>query len=58
LDPFQYLLFTIGGILVWTWYTVVGDVALTGRGIWLRWASLAVAGLGAVMFAYTAGQLG
>jgi hypothetical protein len=54
LDPFQYLLVTISGNLVWAWCTVVSDVALTGRGIWMRWGSLAIAGLGAVMFAYTA----
>lgn len=54
LDPFQYLLVTLGGIMVWTWCTVISDVALTGRGVWLRWSSLAVACLGAVMFAYTA----
>ena len=29
-------------------------MALTGRSIWFRWGSLAMAGLGAVMFAYTA----
>jgi hypothetical protein len=57
LDPFQYVLVTIGGILLWTWCTVISDVALTGRGTWVRWGSLAVAGLGAVMFAYTASHL-
>ena len=57
LDPFQYLLITIGGILVWTWCTVITDVALTGRGIWLRWTSLVMAGFGALMFAYTARML-
>jgi hypothetical protein len=57
LDPFQYLLITIGGVLVWTWCTVITDVALTGRGIWLRWGSLVMAGLGALMFAYTARML-
>ena len=54
LDPFQYLLLTIAGIIVWTWCSVIGDMALTGRGVWIRWGSLAMAGLGAVMFAYTA----
>jgi hypothetical protein len=54
LDPFQYLLLTVAGIIVWTWCTVIGDVALTGRGVWVRWGAIAMAGLGAVMFAYTA----
>jgi len=54
LNPFEYLVITIVGIVTWTWCTAVSDVALTGRGIWLRWGSLAAAALGAVMFAYTA----
>ena len=54
LDPFQYLLLTIAGIIVWTWSSVIGDVALTGRGVWVRWGAIAIASLGAVMFAYTA----
>lgn len=54
LDPFHYLIVTMGGILVWAWCTVVGDVALTGRGIWLRWGSLTTAAVGAALFAYTA----
>jgi hypothetical protein len=36
-DPFTYLIVTIAGIAVWTWCTVIGDFALTGRGVWLRW---------------------
>jgi hypothetical protein len=58
LDPFEYLVITIGGVIVWTWCSVIGDFALTGRGIWVRWAALALAALGAVMFAYTARRLG
>ncbi len=54
LDPFHYLMVTMAGLLVWAWCTVVGDVPLTGRGIWLRWGSLSAAALGAVLFAYTA----
>ncbi|MGH7787655.1 MAG: hypothetical protein ACRERC_12350 [Candidatus Binatia bacterium] len=54
LDPFEYLLVSIGGVILWTWCSVIGDFALTGRGIWLRWGGLAMAALGAVMFAYTA----
>lgn len=53
-DPFEYLVVTIIGVIVWTWCSVIGDFALTGRGIWFRWGSLAVAGLGAVLFAHTA----
>jgi len=54
LDPFEYLLVTIAGIVVWTWCSVITDVAITGRGVWLRWGSIALAAFGAVMFATTA----
>jgi hypothetical protein len=54
LDPFTYLVFTIFGIIVWVWCSVVGSMALTGRGLWVRRASLVVAALGAALFAYTA----
>jgi hypothetical protein len=54
LDPFEYLIVTIAGIMVWTWCSVIGDVAIDGRGVWLRWGSIALAGFGAVMFAVTA----
>ncbi len=54
LDPFTYLVFTIVGIIVWVWCSMVGSMALTGRGLWVRRASLVVAGLGAALFAYTA----
>ena len=53
-DPFEYLVVTILGVIVWTWCSVIGDFALTGRGIWLRWASLFAAALGAVLFFHTA----
>lgn len=53
-DPFEYLVATIIAVIVWTWCSVISDVALTGRGIWLRWSALAVAALGALLFAYTA----
>jgi hypothetical protein len=53
-DPFHYLVVTILGIIVWTWYSVIGDFALTGRGIWVRRIALAMALLGAGLFAYTA----
>ena len=56
-DPFTYLVVTIVGISVWVWCSVVGSVALTGRSLWLRRASLVLAGLGAVLFAYTARTL-
>jgi len=56
-DPFTYLVVTIAGIAVWTWCTVIGDFALTGRGVWLRWGALAMAGLGALLFAHTASLL-
>jgi hypothetical protein len=54
LDPFEYLLLTIGGVFVWVWCSAIGDFALTGRGIWIRWGSIALAAFGAVMFAATA----
>jgi hypothetical protein len=54
LDPFAYLVVTILGIIVWTWCSVIGDFAITGRGMWLRRLSLVVAGLGAALFAYGA----
>lgn len=54
LDPFEYLIVTIAGIMVWTWCSVISDVAIDGRGVWLRWGSIALAGFGAVMFAVTA----
>jgi hypothetical protein len=54
LDPFQYLVVTMLSIIVWTWCSVIGDFALTGRGIWYRWGSLAIAGISAGLFAYTA----
>ncbi|MDX2168238.1 MAG: hypothetical protein SF182_14280 [Deltaproteobacteria bacterium] len=54
LDPFEYLVVTIVGIMVWTWCSVIGDVAIDGRGVWLRWGSIALAALGAVMFFTTA----
>lgn len=54
LDPFAYLVVTIFGVLLWTWCNVFGDFALTGRGIWLRWLGLFLAGAGAALFAYTA----
>ena len=57
LDPFDYLVVTIVAVIVWTWCSVIGDFALTGRGVWLRWLSLAVAALGAVLFAHAAGRL-
>lgn len=57
LDPFSYLVVTIIGIAVWVWCSVVGSVALTGRTLWLRRVSLLLAGLGAVLFAYTARTL-
>jgi len=57
LDPFEYLVVTIGGIIVWTWCSVIGDVAIDGRGVWIRWGSIALAAFGAVMFAATARTL-
>jgi hypothetical protein len=56
-DPFTYLVVTVFGIIVWVWCTVVGSFALTGRGIWVRRASLIVAVLGAALFTYTARTL-
>jgi hypothetical protein len=53
-DPFAYLVVTILGIIVWTWCSVIGDFAITGRGLWLRRLSLAAAVLGAALFAYAA----
>ena len=57
-DPFVYLAGTIFGVIVWTWCSVIGDFALTGRGIWLRRCALLAAALGAVLFAYSARTLG
>lgn len=54
LDPFSYLVVTIFGVVVWALSNVFGNVALTGRGLWIRRASLVVAALGAVLFTYTA----
>lgn len=54
LDPFAYLMATILGVAVWSWVTVVSSNVITGRGTWLRWGLLAVAGFCAIMFAYTA----
>jgi hypothetical protein len=56
-DPFEYMLVTIAGIFVWIWCSAVADHALTGRGIWIRWGSIALAAFGAVMFATTARHL-
>ena len=53
-DPFTYLVVTVVGIIVWVWCTMVGSVALTGRGILLRRAGLVIAAIGAILFAYTA----
>lgn len=52
LDPFTYLVVTIAGISVWIWCTVIGDFAITGRGLWIRRLALVVAAAGAVLFAY------
>jgi hypothetical protein len=57
LDPFAYLVVTIIGAVVWAWCTMVGSVALTGRGILLRRAGLVAAAIGAMLFAYTARTL-
>jgi hypothetical protein len=57
LDPFTYLVVTVIGIIVWVWCTMVGSFALTGRGLLVRRASLVVAAIGAVLFAYTARSL-
>ncbi|MEO8603612.1 MAG: hypothetical protein ABI629_13645 [bacterium] len=57
LDPFEYLLISIGGMFLWIWCSAIGGFALTGRGIWLRWGSIALAFFGAVMFAVTARML-
>jgi hypothetical protein len=54
LDPFEYLVATIIGIMVWTWCSVITDVAIDGRGVWLRWGSIALAAFSAVMFAVKA----
>ena len=51
LDPFAYLVVTIVGIIVWTWCSVIGDFAITGRGLWIRRVSLIAAVLGAALFA-------
>ena len=56
-NPFAYLVVAVGGMSVWVWCTMVGSFALTGRAMWIRRASLVVAVLGAVLFAYTARQL-
>lgn len=57
LDPFSYLVVTILGVAGWILSNVLGNVALTGRGLWLRRASVLVAGLGVVLFTYTASHL-
>ena len=57
LDPFSYLVVTIFGVIVWTLSSVLGNVALTGRGLWIRRVSLVMAALGAVLFTYTARSL-
>jgi hypothetical protein len=56
-DPFAYLLVTVFGVIVWVWCTMVGSFALTGRGLFVRRASLVVAAFGAALFAYTARTL-
>jgi hypothetical protein len=56
-DPFTYLVVTVLGMLVWVWCTMVGSFALTGRGILLRRAGLAIAAIGAALFTYTARSL-
>ncbi len=57
LDPFVYLLVTILGLLGWTWSSVIGDFALTGRGVWIRWVALLIAGVGALLFWHSIGML-
>lgn len=57
IDPFAYLVVTILGIIVWTWCSVIGDVAITGRGLWIRRFSLGAAVLGAALFAQGAMNL-
>lgn len=57
LDPFSYLVVTIAGIIVWVWYSVIADVALTGRIVWIRRLSLLLAGFAAVLFLYGASRL-
>ena len=57
IDPFAYLIITIIGIVVWTWYSVIGEFALTGRDLWIRRLSLFAAGSGAVLFTYGAMRL-
>ena len=57
LDPFSYLVVTVVSLIVWVWCTMVGSFALTGRGLWVRRASLVVAGLSAALFTYTARSL-
>jgi hypothetical protein len=57
LDPFAYLVVTIVGIIVWTWCSVIGDFAITGRGLWIRRVSLVAAVLGAALFAEGARSL-
>ena len=57
LDPFAYLVVTIMGIIVWTWCSVIGDFAITGRGLWIRRVSLVAAVLGAALFAQGAMNL-
>ncbi|MFQ5666644.1 MAG: hypothetical protein ACE5I7_09455 [Candidatus Binatia bacterium] len=57
LDPFTYLVFTIFGIIVWVWLSMVTSLALTGPGVWVRRGSLLVALAAAVLFAYTARTL-
>jgi len=57
LDPFTYLVVTIFGIATWVWCNMVGGIVLTGRGLWIRRASLVLAGAGAILFAYSAHTL-
>jgi hypothetical protein len=56
-NPFMYLVVAVLGMIGWVWCTMVGSFALTGRGIWVRRASLVVAVLGALLFTYTARSL-
>ena len=57
LDPFAYLVVTIGGIIVWVWYSVIADVALDGRIVWVRRLSLVMSVFAAVLFLYGASRL-
>ncbi len=56
-DPFTYLAITILGIVAWTLSSLMGGAVLTGPSLWMRRVALAVAALGTVLFAYTAGSL-